>query len=284
MPCQLAWLSNSALTIARLPCCSRFLLLKSMGRSRKGRNPAHAGGLHISPHKVQEGTLDLLLLHTPSRRECTSTCAYGHPNACAGWVHLGQVGRRAELAQRSLGPLLKSFWGDPHGLGSLVCWQQDGRRQEANVSPQPSAEHLSGFPSLFFFLFSLYIVCCRNYSCLCMNDLVPLLARLRVHPSRRKLPTNPAALAQTQALSMRSWQQRVTPEPTASPEQQPARKVSFPLPDPLNWLLIFSVVPAGLQHGQPQPARPLMQALSAAKSTEAVQPLKQLLDCAHEYK
>lgn len=160
-----------------------------------------------------------------------------------------------------------------------------GRRQTSAPSPAPApVPSISQASPAFFFLFSLYIVCCRNYSCLCMNDLVPLLARLRVHPSRRKLPANPAALAQTRALSMRSWQQRVTPEPTASPEQQPARKVSFPLPDPLNWLLIFSVVPAGLQHGQPQPSRPLMQARSAAKSTEAVLPLKQLLDCAQEYK
>lgn len=72
----------------------------------------------------------------------------------------GQVGQRAELAQRSLGPLLKSFWGDPHGLGSLMCWQQDGRRQEANISPQPSActsaKHLSGFPSLFFPFFFIH--------------------------------------------------------------------------------------------------------------------------------
>lgn len=148
MPCQLAWLSNSALTIARLPCCSRFLLLKSMGRSRKGRNPAHAGGLHISPHKVQEGTLDLLLLHTPSRRECTSTCAYGHPNACAGagWT-------KGRACSEVIGTVAEELLGGPPWFG--VSRVLAAGREEAGGKRQPPAQCRASLrlPQPFFFPF-----------------------------------------------------------------------------------------------------------------------------------
>lgn len=218
----MAWLSNSALSIARLLCCRRFLLLRSMGQSRKGRNPAHAGSLHVSPRKVQQGTLDLLLLCAPSRRARTFPCAYGHPNARvgAGWT-------KGRACSEVIGTIVEELLEGPPWLGVTgvlaaghgAAQGSDRRRQGADVSPQPSTR--TGrraslrLPQPFFFLFSLYIICCRNYSYLQMNDLVPLLAWLRFHPSRRKLPANPAALAQTRALSMRSWQQRVTPEPTA---------------------------------------------------------------------
>lgn len=98
------------------------------------------------------------------------------------------------------------------GLGQE---EAGGRRQPPAQRSHRAPSISQASPAFFFFLFSLYIICCRNYSYLQMNDLVPLLAWLRFHPSRRKLPANPAALAQTRALSMRSWQQRVTPEPTA---------------------------------------------------------------------
>lgn len=63
-----------------------------------------------------------------------------------------------------------------------------------------------------------------------------------LRPSRRESPANPAELPQTPSCSTR-----------LRLNLHPARKVLLPLTHPLNWLLTFSVVPAGLQPGQSQP-------------------------------
>lgn len=76
-----------------------------------------------------------------------------------------------------------------------------------------------------------------------MNDSGSLWAGL--HPSPRESP-NPAEPPQTRSCPM--GQQQISPGQKCN-----ARKVLLPLTDPLNCLLGFSMVSAGLQPGQSQP-------------------------------